>query len=62
MEFAMKYLYLAFGSRSGVIVGFAFRFALLLVSAVGAVVWFLNRDQVAALGADEEPPADATSL
>lgn len=55
MEFAMKYLYLAFGSRNGVIVGFAFRFALLLVSGIGAVVWFLNRAQVADLETAEEP-------
>ena len=49
MEVAMKYLYLAFGSESGVIIGFAFRFTLLSVSALGAAVWFWNRDQVATL-------------
>ena len=54
MEFAMKYLYLAFGSENGVIVGFAFRFALLLVSAIGAIVWFFNRDQVAQIESEAE--------
>lgn len=47
MEFAMKYLYLAFDSQNGVIVGFAFRFALLTLSAIGGVIWFLNREAVA---------------
>ncbi|MEL7496149.1 MAG: lysylphosphatidylglycerol synthase transmembrane domain-containing protein [Planctomycetota bacterium] len=46
MEMAMKYLYLAFGSENGVIIGFAYRFALLSVSALGALVWFWNKDQV----------------
>jgi len=47
METAMKYLYLAFASTNGVVVGFAMRFSLLLIHAIGAVVWFLNREQVA---------------
>ena len=47
MEFAMKFLYLSFDSQNGVVVGFVFRFALLLVSAIGGIVWFLNRDAVA---------------
>ena len=46
MEMAMKYLYMAFGSDNGVIIGFAFRFALLSVSAIGAILWFWNRDQM----------------
>lgn len=49
MEFAMKFLYLAFDSPNGVVVGFAMRFALLVVSAVGGVIWFLNRDTVAGM-------------
>lgn len=49
MEFAMKFLYLAFDSQNGVVVGFVFRFALLLVSAIGGAIWFLNRDAVASV-------------
>jgi len=57
MEMAMKYLYLTFGSENGVIIGFAFRFALLSISAIGAIVWFLNREQVAEV-TSEVAPAD----
>lgn len=46
MEMAMKFLYLAFGSDNGVVVGFTYRFALLSVSTLGAFVWFWNREQV----------------
>ncbi|MEM9942573.1 MAG: lysylphosphatidylglycerol synthase transmembrane domain-containing protein [Planctomycetota bacterium] len=46
MEAAMSFLYESFGSSSGVIVAFAFRFAILSVSAVGAVFWFANRTQM----------------
>ena len=49
MEFAMSYLYLAFSFETGVIVGFAFRFSLLAVSAIGAVFWFTNRSKVSHL-------------
>ena len=47
MEFAMQYLYIAFGSSNGVVVGFAMRFSFLLVHAIGGIVWFQNREQVA---------------
>ena len=46
MELALKFLYEAFSSETGVIVGFAFRFSLLCVSALGAIFWFLNRKRV----------------
>ncbi len=46
MEFVLDFLYQAFGCDHGIIVAFAFRFCLLLVSAIGAFVWFLNRRQV----------------
>ena len=36
MELALKFLYEAFSCETGVIVGFAFRFSLLCVSALGA--------------------------
>jgi uncharacterized membrane protein YbhN (UPF0104 family) len=49
MEFAMNYLYLAFSFETGVIVGFAFRFSLLAISAIGAVFWFTNRNKVSHL-------------
>ena len=49
LEFAMKFLYLAFNSANGVIVGFAFRIVFLLVSAIGAFFWFANRETVAEL-------------
>lgn len=55
MEMAMKYLYLSFGSQNGVIIGFAFRFALLSISAIGAVIWFLNREQVASVTSEVIP-------
>ncbi|MDB2686212.1 flippase-like domain-containing protein, partial [Mariniblastus sp.] len=47
MEFAMQYLYIAFGSSNGVVAGFAMRFSLLLVHAIGGFLWFQNREQVA---------------
>ncbi|MDA7885126.1 flippase-like domain-containing protein [Mariniblastus sp.] len=46
MELALKFLYEAFSCETGVIVGFAFRFSLLCVSALGAIFWFLNRKKV----------------
>lgn len=55
MELALKFLYEAFSFNTGVIVGFSFRFALLCISALGAVFWFLNRSKVAELmDANEE--------
>lgn len=54
MEVAMKFLYLAFGSENGVIVAFAFRFSLLFVSALGAIVWFWNREQVDAVAEEQK--------
>ncbi len=52
MEFALDFLYQAFSCGHGVVVAFAFRFCLLSVSAIGAVVWFLNRSQVEELMPD----------
>lgn len=49
MELAMNYLYLAFSFETGVIVGFAFRFCLLAISAIGAAFWFTNRSKVSDL-------------
>lgn len=46
MEWAMNFLYTAFGSTSGVIVAFGFRFALLLVTVIGAGFWFVNKSKV----------------
>ena len=61
LEFAMKFLYLAFNSANGVIVGFAFRIVFLLVSAIGAVVWFANREAVAAIKHSTDEPKEATA-
>ena len=47
MELAVKFLYEAFSYNTGVIVAFSFRFALLCISALGAVFWFMNRSKVA---------------
>ena len=46
MELALDFLYQAFGCDNGVVVAFTFRFALLTVSAIGAIVWFFNRSNV----------------
>ena len=54
MESAMKLLYQSFGFTSGLLVAFAFRFALLFVTAIGAVFWFVNRSKVAAALKDSE--------
>lgn len=54
MEFSLNLLYLAFSFETGVVVAFAFRFALLTISAIGAVFWFLNRSNVAHLM--DKPP------
>lgn len=54
MEAAMVFLYEAFDCQTGVVVGFAFRISLLAVAAIGAVVWFLYRSQVAELMESEE--------
>ena len=54
MELAMKFLYEAFAANNGVIVGFAFRVSLLIVSAIGAVFWFWNRKSVEALSCDSD--------
>lgn len=48
MEWAMKLLYQSFGAASGVLVAFAFRFALLFVTGIGTIFWFLNRNMVTA--------------
>lgn len=53
MEFVLDFLYQAFGCDHGVVVAFAFRLAILLVSAVGAVMWFFNRKQVEELVAPQ---------
>ncbi len=59
MEFAMNYLYLAFSFETGVIVGFAFRFCLLAISAIGAIFWFTNRSKVSHLMEDDsDDPAN----
>jgi hypothetical protein len=47
MELALSFLYETFSCKTGVIVAFAFRFALLCISALGAVFWFMNRSKVA---------------
>ncbi len=46
MEFALDFLYQAFDCEQGIVVAFTFRFAILMVSAIGALVWFLNRGKV----------------
>jgi uncharacterized protein (TIRG00374 family) len=56
MEFALDFLYQAFDCEQGVVVAFTFRFSILVVSAIGAVVWFLNRSKVEKL----LPHADET--
>lgn len=56
MELALNFLYESFSCGTGVIVGFAFRFLLLCISATGAVFWFFNRSKVAA--AIEDAPAE----
>ncbi len=48
MELALQFLYETFSCQTGVIVAFAFRFALLCISAMGAIFWFMNRSKVAA--------------
>jgi hypothetical protein len=45
MEFALSVLYRALGSQNGIVVAFTYRLSLLLVAAVGGVVWLLNRKQ-----------------
>jgi len=46
MELALHLMYQAFNCDHGVVVAFTFRSCLLIVSAIGAVVWFFNRGQV----------------
>lgn len=46
MEVALHLMYQAFDCEHGVVVAFTYRFCLLSVSAIGAVVWFLNRSSV----------------
>ena len=58
MELALKFLYEAFSTETGVFVGFAFRFSLLCVSALGAIFWFLNWQRVN----DAHPTEDHDSL
>lgn len=49
MESAMQLLYGVFGSTSGLIVAFGFRFSLLFVAIIGAVFWLMNRSKVSNL-------------
>jgi uncharacterized protein (TIRG00374 family) len=58
MEFALDFLYQSFSkalepTENGVVVAFAFRFTLLLVSASGAIAWFANRRQLVDIVAAE---------
>lgn len=46
MELAMKFLYQAFSYETGVVVAFAFRLALLSVSAIGGAFWLMNRSKM----------------
>ena len=70
MEYALDFLYQAFSSENGVVVAFGFRFSLLLISAIGAVIWFFNRSQVAGLAGlaglipaeDDEAAAKASEV
>jgi len=50
MEIAVDFLYQSFSkadnpAENGIVVAFAFRFTLLLISSFGAVAWFVNRTQ-----------------
>ncbi len=44
MEAAVAFLYKVLAGGNGVIVAFTFRFFILIVSALGGVVWLLNKD------------------
>lgn len=62
MEFALDFLYQSFSksaepTENGIVVAFAYRFTLLLVSALGAFAWFSNRKQLA----DLVPPEAETT-
>lgn len=62
MEPMLSYFYAAFSSSSeygpGVLVAFGFRFMLLVMAALGAVAWFLSREQIRGLVPDQDSPAD----
>ena len=61
MEWAMNFLYSAFGSTSGFIVAVGFRIALLLVAVVGAGFWFFNKSKVTEImDASTDEPALST--
>jgi hypothetical protein len=45
MEFALSVLYKSMGSQSGVVVAFAYRMSLLVVAAIGGIMWFSYRRQ-----------------
>lgn len=47
MEAAVAFLYRVMASGNGVIVAFTFRFFLLILSAVGGLVWLLNKETFA---------------
>lgn len=47
MEAAVAFLYKVLAGGNGVIVAFTFRFFMLIVSAVGGVVWLLNKETFA---------------
>lgn len=53
METAVAFLYRVLASGNGVIVAFAFRFFLLILSAGGGLVWLLNKETFAV---EEHPP------
>ena len=61
MEWAMNFLYTSFGSTSGVIVAFGFRFALLFVTVIGAGFWFVNKRKVTDVmdASKDEPTVDS---
>jgi len=46
MEWALSFLYKAFGSTSGIIVAFGFRLALIFVALIGAGFWFKNKSSL----------------
>lgn len=47
MEAAVAFLYRVLGGGNGVIVGFTFRFFMLILSAAGGLVWLINKETFA---------------
>ncbi len=45
MEFTLSVLYRAFENPNGVVVAFAYRLTLLVIAALGGMVWLLNRGE-----------------